>query len=57
MNTAYKWYSHNNNIIQFYSGDLSKTNRFPVDYVEETVGRVCDYAVIVTDNYEQKVHV
>jgi len=23
MNTAYKWYSHNSNIIQFYSGYAS----------------------------------
>ena len=28
MNTAYKWYSHNSNIIQFYSGYASSQSLY-----------------------------
>ena len=45
MNTAYKWYSHNNSIIQFYSGDSSKFQKCKVDCVEETTEQSSyDYA-------------
>ena len=49
MNTAYKWYSYNNSIIQFYSDDSSKFQKCKVDCVEETTEQSYDYAAnIVT---------
>lgn len=46
MNTAYKWYSHNSNIIKFYSGySHTKTTERPVtDYAQETFNQVYDYS-------------
>ena len=46
MNTAYKWYSYNSNIIQFYSGySLTKNTERPiVDYAQETYNQTCDYS-------------
>lgn len=46
MNAAYKWYSHNSSIIQFYSGGscVKKAERTVVDYAQETVNKAYDYS-------------
>lgn len=51
MNAAYKWYSLNSNIIQFYSGYLSsKTVTSPIaDNSAEAVECAYDYSAKVID--------
>ena len=47
MNAAYKWYSHNSSIIQFYTGNsyVKKAERPVVDYAQDTVNKAYDYSV------------
>ena len=59
MNTAYKWYSHNSSIIQFYSGSsyVKRTERPVEDYAHETVNQAYDYSVgIITLHPEVNVN-
>ena len=46
MNAAFKWYSHNSSIIQFYSGySYTKNTTKPnSDYMGETVEKAYDYS-------------
>ena len=53
MNAAYKWYSHNSNIIQFYSGGSSSSRsvrKHDVDSVKETIENTYEYAANVVNN-------
>lgn len=54
MNAAYKWYSHNNNMIKFYS-DYSDSNKSDMssDIVKETVEQTCDYATNLINNQNE----
>ena len=58
MNSAYKWYSHNSNIIQFYSGYTateSKRND-KHDMVEEVVDNSYRYSTNTVE-YQNNAYV
>lgn len=55
MNAAYKWYSYNSSIIQFYTGDSSKIQKREVDCVEETAEKTYNYAANIISVSEVNV--
>ena len=51
MNAAYKWYSYNSNIIQFYSVDYNKGQKAKIDCIEETDEQSSEYVSSIDNSY------
>ena len=57
MNAAYKWYSYNSNIIQFYSDQSYSSSRkrtLTADSVKETIEQACNIASNMI-NWQQEI--